>query len=106
MEQCLALEVNYFDDTISPTSMDFTSEAAEQINKSSENNLSSAKQEVESVVNIPESQKTDTSYTSQQPLQLCTDTNEKPQQCLSAEHVEQDADIHQEDEGYSSKNVA
>ena len=57
MEQCHALKVNYFDDTTSPTSMDFMSEATEQINESYENNLSSAKQEsmeeVESVVNIP-----------------------------------------------------
>ena len=66
-EQCRALEVNYFDDTTSPTSIESMSEAAEQINKSSKNNLSSAKQEsmeeVESVVNMPESQKIDTSHT-------------------------------------------
>ena len=67
-EQCHALGVKYFDDTTSPTSIESMSEAAEQINKSSENYLSSAKQqsmeEVESVVNIPESQKIDTSHTS------------------------------------------
>ena len=43
------------------------SEATEQINESSENNLYSAKQEsmeeVESVVNIPESQKINTGHT-------------------------------------------
>ena len=44
-ELCRDLEVNYFDDTTSPTSIESMSEAAEQINKSSENNLSSAKQE-------------------------------------------------------------
>ena len=59
-EQCSALEVNYFDDT--------TSEAAEQINKSSENNLPSTKQEsmeeVESVMNLLESLNIDTGSTS------------------------------------------
>ena len=66
-EQHCALEVNYFDDTTSPTSIDSMSEATEQINESSKNNLSSAKQEameeVESVGNIPEFQKIDTSHT-------------------------------------------
>ena len=63
-----ALEVNYFDDITSSTNIDSTSEAAEQINKSSKNNLSSAKQEtteeVEGVGNIPESRKIDTGHTS------------------------------------------
>ena len=58
-EQCHALEVNYFDDTTSPTNIDSTSEAAEKITKSSENNLPSTKQEsmeeVESEMIIPES---------------------------------------------------
>ena len=67
-EQCHALEVNYFDDTIRPTRMASMSEATEQINESSEYSLSSAKQEsmeeVESAVNIPESLKTDTGHTS------------------------------------------
>ena len=40
-EQHHALEVNYFDDIISPTNIDSISEAAEQINESSENNLPS-----------------------------------------------------------------
>ena len=56
-EQCRAFEVNYFDDTTRPTSIVSMSETAEQINKSSEYNLSPAKQEsmgeVESAVNIP-----------------------------------------------------
>ena len=67
-EQCRALEVNYFDDTTRPTSIVSMSEATEQINESSEYNLSSAKQEsteeVESAVNIQESLKIDTSCTS------------------------------------------
>ena len=67
-EQRRALEVNYFDDTTRPTGIESMSEAAEQINESSEYSLSSAKQEsmeeVESAVNIPESLKTDTGHTS------------------------------------------
>ena len=63
-EQHHASEVNYFDDTTSPTNI-------EQITEFSENNLPSAKQEaieeVESVGNIPESQKIDTGHTSQHP---------------------------------------
>ena len=63
-EQHRALEVNYFEDITSPTNIDSMSEATEQITESSENNLSSAKQEsmeeVESVMNIPESQNIDT----------------------------------------------
>ena len=42
-EQCCALEVNYFDDTTRPTGIASMSEAAEQINDSSEYSLSSAK---------------------------------------------------------------
>ena len=67
-EQCSALEVNYFDDTTRPTNIVSMSETAEQINESSEYNLSSAKQEsmeeVESAVNIPESLKIDTGHSS------------------------------------------
>ena len=61
-----SLESKY--NTTRPTSIESMSEAAEQINKSSENNLSSAKQvsmeEVESAVNILESLKIDTGHTS------------------------------------------
>ena len=67
-EQCHALELNYFDDTTRPTSVEPMSEAAEQTNESSKYNLSSAKQksmeETESAVNIPESLKIDTGCTS------------------------------------------
>ena len=86
------------------------SEAADQITTSSENNLSSAKQEsmeeVESVMNIPESQNIDTSHTSRCPSQPCTDTDEKCQQHPSSERAEQDAEAHQEDEEHPSKDVA
>ena len=66
-EQLCALEVNYFDDTTRPTNTLLMSDATEQVNESSENNLPPAKQEsmeeVESVINIPESLKIDTSHT-------------------------------------------
>ena len=68
VEQYHALELNYFDNTTRPTSVEPMSEAAEQINKSSEYNSSPTKQmpmeETVSAVNILESLKTDTSHTS------------------------------------------
>ena len=86
------------------------SEATELINESSEYNLSSAKQvsmeEVESAVNILESQKIDTSHTSQCPPQPCTDTDEKCQHCPSPEHAEKDAVVHQDDDEHPPKNTA
>ena len=67
-KQHCALELNYFDDTTRPTSVEPMSKAAEQTNKSSEYNSSSTKQmsmkETASAVNIPESLKTDISHTS------------------------------------------
>ena len=69
-EQLCALEVNYFDDTARLTNTSPTSETAEQVNKSSQNNLPTAKpeytEEVDLAMNIPESLKTDTSLTLQQ----------------------------------------
>ena len=66
-EELHDLEVNYFDDTARPTNTSPMSEMAEQVNKTSQNNLPTAKQEsieeVESAINIPESLKTDTSHT-------------------------------------------
>ena len=67
-EQCHELELNYFDDTTRPTNVGLMSEAAEQTNKSSKYNLSSAKQmsmeQTVSTVNILESLKIDTSHNS------------------------------------------
>ena len=104
-----ALEVNYFK-TTRPTSIESMSEATEQINESSECNLSSAKQEsmeeVESAVNIPESLKIDTGCTSRCPSQPCTDTDEKCQQRSSSEFAEQVADAHQEDDEHPAENAA
>ena len=89
-EQLRALEVNYFDDTARPTNTSLMLETIEQVNKSSENNLPTAKQEsikeVESTINILESLKIDTAHTLQhQPVlrstsQHCTDQDENCQQ--------------------------
>ena len=66
-EQLHALEVNYFDDITRPTNKSLMSEATEQVNESSDNNLLPAKQdsmeEVESAINILESLKIDTGHT-------------------------------------------
>ena len=109
-EQHHALEVNYFDDTTRPTSIVSMSEATEQINESSKYNLSSAKQEsmeeVESAVNILESLKIDTEHISGCPSQPCTDTDKKCQHCLSPEHAEQDAVVHQDDDEHPAENTA
>ena len=43
-EQLHALEVNYFDDTVRPTNTSLMPEMAEQVNKSSQNNLPTANQ--------------------------------------------------------------
>ena len=65
-EQLGALEVNYFDDTARPTNTSSMSEMEEQVNKTSQNNLPTAKQEsideIESDRNIPESLKADTCH--------------------------------------------
>ena len=109
-EQCHALEVNYFDDTTRPISILSMSEAAEQINESSQYNLSSAKQEsmeeVESTVNIPESLKIDTGCTSRCPSQPCTDTDEKHPHHPTSECAEQDADAHQDDDEHPAKKCS
>ena len=89
-EQHRALEVNYFDDTTRPTNTSLMSEAMEQVSESSKNNLPPAKQEsmeeIEAAINIPESQKIDTSHTLQCQLVLrstsqhCIDRDENSQQ--------------------------
>ena len=66
-EQLCALEVNYFDDTARLTSTSLMSETTELVNKSSQNNLPTDKQEstekVETATNIPESLKINTGNT-------------------------------------------
>ena len=67
-EQCCALELNYFDDITSPTSVEPTMEDVEQTSQSSECNPSLDKQksleETELAANVPDSLKIDTGHTS------------------------------------------
>ena len=115
-EQHCALEVNYFDDTTRPTNTSFPSEATEQVNESSENNLPQAKQEsmeeVESAINILESLKIDTDHTLQhQPVlrstsRHCTHTDENHQQHPLQDQAEQDTEVHQDDNEHSAKDTA
>ena len=109
-EQSRALELNYFDDITSPTSVEPTLEDAEQTSQSSECNPSSAKQksikETESAANIPESLKTDTDCTSRRLSQACTDADKKYQQNTTSDSAEQDADAHQEDDEHPAEDVA
>ena len=68
-EQSRASEHSYFDGIISLTNILPVLEIEEQVDQTSQNNLVPAKQEFidekESAINIPESQKIDTSYSSQ-----------------------------------------
>ena len=65
-EQLCTSEVNYFDDTVRPTYTSLMSETEEQVNKTSQNNLPTAKQgsidETELAVSTLESLKTDTGH--------------------------------------------
>ena len=65
-EQLRASEVNYFVDTATLTNTSPMSETEEEVNQTSQNNLPTAKQEsideIESAINILESQKADTGY--------------------------------------------
>ena len=69
VEQLRASEDNYFDGIIRSTNTSPILEVEEEIDQTSGNNLVPAKQEFidekESAINIPESQKIDTSYSSQ-----------------------------------------
>ena len=80
-EQHCALELNYFDDTTRPTSIEPISEDAEQINESPSYNLSSVKQmsmeETVSAANILESLEIDTGCTLRHTSQPCTHTDQK-----------------------------
>ena len=71
-EQLCASKVNYFDDTARPTNTSPMSDTEEQVNQTSQNNLPTAKlesiDEIESAINIPQSQKADTGH----PLQWQT----------------------------------
>ena len=108
-EQHCALELNYFDDTTSPTSAELSLEDAEQASQSSKCNPSSAKQksieETDSAMNILESLKIDIGCTSRCLSQACTDADKKCQQSMTPEDDEHDTDAQQEDNEHSVEDV-
>ena len=95
-EQHHALELSYFDDSTSCMSEEPILEDAEQTTQSSKGNPLSAKQmsieDTDVARNAPKSLKLDTSHTSRQLSQVCSDADEKHQQIMTSEDVEQDTD--------------
>ena len=89
-EQCLALEVNYFDDNARCMSEEPNLEDAGQTIQSSKGNQVSSKQTSTEDINVPrnapESLKSDTSHTSRQHLPVHTDADEKHQQIKTGRH--------------------
>ena len=96
-EQLHASEVNYFDDIVRPTNTSSLSEMEEQVNKTSPNNLPTAKQasidKIELAINIPESQKADTNH----PLQWQTVPISTLQQGIDLDVNLQDDQLQAED---------
>ena len=93
-EQCHALEVNYFDDNTRWTSEELNLEDAGQTIQSSKGNQVSSKQtsieDINVARNAPESLKLDTGHISKQHLPVHTDADEKCQQIMTSEDIEQD----------------
>ena len=93
-EQCHALEVNYFDDNTRWTSEELNLEDAGQTIQSSKGNQVSSKQtsieDINVARNAPESLKLDTGHISKQHLPVHTDADEKRQQIMTSEDIEQD----------------
>ena len=108
-EQHRALELNYFDDITSCTSEEPILEDAEQTTQSSKGNSSSAKQtsieDIEVARNVPASLKLDTGHTSRQLSQVCTDADEKHQQIMTSEDVEQDTDAQHHDGKHPAEDL-
>ena len=100
-EQCHALEVNYFDDNARYRSEEPNLEDAEQTIQSSKGNPISAKQtsieDINVARNAPESLKSDTGHTSGQHSPVRTDADEKHQQIMTSEDVEQDTNAQHRD---------
>ena len=100
-EQCHALEVNYFNDNARCTSEEPNLEDAGQTIQSSKGNQVSSKQmsieDINVARNSPESLKSDTGHTSRQHLPVHTDADEKRQQIMISEDIEQDANAQHRD---------
>ena len=93
-EQHCALEVNYFNNNTRCTSQEPNLEDAGHTIQSSKGNQVSSKQmsieDINVARNAPESQKSDTGNISRQHLPVRTDADEKHQQAMTSEDVEQD----------------
>ena len=93
-EQRQALEVNYFDDKATCWSEEPNLEYAEQTIQFSKDNQIPPTQMFIEDINVarktPQSLKSDTSHISKQHLPVCTDADEKHQQIMTSEDVEQD----------------
>ena len=108
-EQCHVIELNYFDDGTSCMSEEPILEDAEQTTQSSKGNPSVVKQksieDTDVARNAPESLKLDTSHTSRQLSQVRTDADDKCQQIMISEDVEQDTDAQQGDGKHSVEDA-
>ena len=108
-EQCCALEVNYFYDNARCTSEELNLEDAEQTIQSSKGNQISAKQmsieDINVARNAPESLKSDTGHTSRQYSKAPTDTDERHQQIMTSEDVEQGTNAQHHDGKHPVKNI-
>ena len=58
-------------------------------------------EDTNAVINIPESPKQDTGHTLRHLSQVCADADEKCQQSMTLEGVQQDTDAQQEDDEHS-----
>ena len=100
-KQCHALEVNYFDDNTRCVSEELNLEDAEQTIQSYKGSLISPKQmsveDISVARNALESLKSDTSHTSRQHLPVRTDADEKHQQIMTSEDIEQDTNTQHHD---------
>ena len=100
-EQYRALEVNYFDDNARCISEEPNLEDAGQTIQSSKGNQVSFKQmsieDINVVRNTPESLESDTGHISRQHLPVHTDADEKHQQTMTSEDVEQDTNAQHRD---------
>ena len=100
-EQCRALEVNNFDGNTRCMSEESNLKDAGQTIQSSKGNQVSSKQMSIADINVerstPESLKSDTSHISRQHLPVRTDADEKHQQIMTSEDIEQDTNAQHQD---------
>ena len=109
VEQCHALGVNNFDDNTRCMSEELNLEDAGQTIQSSKGYQVSSKQmsieEINVARNALESLKSDTGHISRQYLPERTDADEKCQQCMTLEDVEQDTNAQHHDGKHSVLDI-